>query len=303
YRAGQFTEQTDETGKVIIVTGSNTGIGKETVWELARRGATVYMGCRDKNKAEEARREIIEDTKNQNIFFIELDLGSLESIRKFVEIYKQQQDRLHVLINNAGVMLGPRKLTKEGFEWQLGVNHMGPFLLTILLIDLLKKSAPSRIINVSSIAHINGRINTQDLNSEKSYSEVGAYSQSKLANVLFTRELAARLEGTGVTANALHPGVVDTELFRNVKYIDTKVGSFVKCLVKPFIRPFIKTPKSGAQTTLFAALHPDLERVTGLYFSDCRPKNVSNRATNRETAKFLWTESEKWTGAPTGPLN
>ncbi|XP_034115648.1 retinol dehydrogenase 12-like [Drosophila albomicans] len=303
-RAGQFTEQTNEEGKVFIVTGSNTGIGKETVWELARRGATVYMGCRDKAKAEEARREIIVDTKNHNIHFIELDLGSLDSVRKFVAEYKQKQDRLHVLINNAGVMLGPRKLTKEGFEWQLGVNHMGPFLLTILLIDLLKKSAPSRIVNVSSVAHSYGRINTQDLNSEKSYSEVGAYNQSKLANVIFTRELAARLEGTGVTANSLHPGVVDTDLFRNVRFINNnKCGEALKCIAKPFIRPFIKTPKSGAQTTLYAALHPDLEGVTGLYFSDCRPKNASNAATNEETAKFLWAESEKWTGAPTAPLN
>ncbi|KAH8407344.1 hypothetical protein KR215_006701, partial [Drosophila sulfurigaster] len=323
FRNGKFTIKTNETGKVFIVTGSNTGIGKETVWELTRRGATVYMGCRDKVRAEEARREIIEDTKNQNIFFIELDLSSLDSVRKFVEVYKQKQDRLHVLINNAGVMLGPRKLTKEGFEWQLGVNHMGPFLLTILLLDLLKKSAPSRIVNVSSVAHSYGRINTQDLNSEKSYNEVKAYNQSKLANVIFTRELAARLEGTGVTANSLHPGVVDTELFRNVRFINNnKFGEYVyrkinrviimnnyftfralKCIAKPFIRPFIKTPKSGAQTTLYAALHPDLEGVTGLYFSDCRPKNASNAATNEETAKFLWAESEKWTGAPTAPLN
>ncbi|KAH8311643.1 hypothetical protein KR044_007320, partial [Drosophila immigrans] len=303
YRAGQFREHTDETGKVIIVTGSNTGIGKETVRELARRGAIVYMGCRDKVKAEEARRELIIDTKNQNIFFIELDLGSLESVRKFVETFKQQQDRLHILINNAGVMLGPRKLTKEGFEWQLGVNHMGPFLLTILLVDLLKKSAPSRIVNVSSIAHSYGRINIDDLNSEKSYSEVGAYNQSKLANVIFTRELAERLEGTGVTTYSLHPGVVDTELFRNVRFFNTKYGKPVMCLAKPFIKPFIKTPTSGAQTTLYVALHPDLERVSGLYYSDCRPKNVARAATNKETAKFLWTESEKWTGAPTDPLN
>ncbi|XP_034115649.1 retinol dehydrogenase 12-like isoform X2 [Drosophila albomicans] len=296
---GKFTVKTNETGKVFIVTGSNTGIGKETVWELARRGATVYMACRDKVRAEEARREIIEDTKNQNIFFIELDLSSLDSVRKFVEVYKQQEDRLDVLINNAGVMLGPRKLTKEGFEWQLGVNHMGPFLLTILLLDLLKKSAPSRIVNVSSVSHSYGNLNIKDLNSEKSYSEVGAYNQSKLANVLFTRELAARLEGTGVTVNALHPGVVDTDITRNIIFLKINFGKGVKYMAKPFI----KSAKSGAQTTLYAALHPDLERVTGLYFVDCKPKNVSKAATNEETAKFLWTESEKWTGAPTVLLN
>lgn len=300
FRAGQFRLQTDETGKVIIVTGSNTGIGKETVLELARRGATVYMACRDRNKAEEARREIIEETKNQNIFFLELDLASLDSVRKFVENFKREQNRLHILINNAGVMLGPRKLTKDGFEWQLGVNHMGPFLLTILLIDLLMKSAPSRIINLSSIAHTVGRINKMDLNSENSYSEVAAYSQSKLANILFTRELAARLAGTGVTANALHPGVVNTELFRNWKFINT---SFGKRLVKPLILPFVKSPRNGAQTSLFAALDPDLDQVTGLYFSDCKPKRVANAAADEETAKFLWAESEKWTGASTSQLN
>ncbi|XP_017846266.1 retinol dehydrogenase 12-like [Drosophila busckii] len=294
-RDGQYTKQTDETGKVVIVTGSNTGIGKETARELARRGATVYMACRDEQRAEQARQEIIKDTKNENVRFLELDLASLDSVRKCVAVFKLQQDRLHILINNAGLGLGPRRLTKDGFEMQLGVNHMGPFLLTMLLVDLLKKSAPSRVVNVSSRVHAYGKLKVDDLNSEKSYNETGAYNQSKLANILFTRELAKRLEGTGVTVNALHPGVVDTELYRNLKCIQNDFGQHV---VRPLMTPFVKTPKSGAQTTLYAALDPDLVNVTGLYFSDCKPKKVSAAAADEETAKFLWTESLKWTGAP-----
>ncbi|XP_034479705.1 retinol dehydrogenase 12-like isoform X3 [Drosophila innubila] len=292
-QGGKFEKKTDETGKVVIVTGSNTGIGKETVLELARRGATVYMACRDKKRAEEARLEIIKETKNQNIFFLELDLSSLESIRKFVAAFKgSKENKLHILINNAGVMRCPRMLTKDGFEMQLGVNHMGHFLLTMLLLDMLKKSAPSRIVNVSSRAHTRGEINIDDLNSEKSYHEGSAYSQSKLANVLFTRELARRLEGTGVTVNSLHPGVVATELGRHMKILNNLFGRLV---LRTMLWPFLKTPKSGAQTTLYAALDPDLNGVTGLYFSDCKPIKVAPAATDDKMAKLLWEESEKWT--------
>ncbi|XP_060655207.1 retinol dehydrogenase 13-like isoform X1 [Drosophila nasuta] len=293
-QGGKFEKQTDETGKVVIVTGSNTGIGKETVLELARRGATVYMACRDKSRAEQARLEVIRETNNQNIFFRELDLASLDSVRKFVDEFKKEQSKLDILINNAGIMHCPRMLTKEGFEMQLGVNHMGHFLLTNLLLDLLKKSSPSRIVNVSSLAHVNGTINFDDLNSEKSYSPRKAYGQSKLANILFTRELAKRLEGTNVTVNALHPGVVETELIRHVPIFNNPIFGF---LISPLIWLIFKTPKNGAQTTLYAALDPDLNGVTGLYFSDCKPKEVSAAAKDANAAKRLWEESEKWTKA------
>ncbi|KAM8714251.1 hypothetical protein ACLKA7_014394 [Drosophila subpalustris] len=297
-QGGQFKKQTDETGKVVIVTGSNTGIGKETVLELARRGATVYMACRDESRAEKARNEIIKETNNNNVFFRELDLASLESIRKFVEGFKKEQDKLHILINNAGIFRGPRRLTKDGFEMQMGVNHMGHFLLTSLLIELLKKSAPSRIVNVSSMAHTMVTLKIDDLNSEKSYNETVAYSQSKLANVMFTRELAKRLKGTGVTVTALHPGVVDTEIFRNTAILQSNI---VQYFFKPLLWPFIKTPKSGAQTTLYAALDPALEGITGEYFSDCKPKKVADAATDEKASRILWQESEKWTGAPRIP--
>ncbi|KRF98435.1 uncharacterized protein Dwil_GK28016 [Drosophila willistoni] len=287
-KEGKFTKETNETGKVVIVTGANTGIGKETVRELARRGATVCMACRDMKKCEEARQEIVDETKNNNIFTKSLDLSSLDSIRQFVKDFKAEQSKLHILINNAGIMRGPRKLTQEGFEMQIGVNHMGHFLLTNLLLDTLKASAPSRIVNVSSSVHYLGKINTKDLNSEKCYSEGGAYNQSKLANVLFTRELAKRLEGTGVTVNALHPGAVKTELGRN--------WTAGKNFVLPLISPLMKTAASGAQTTLYAALDPDLEKISGLYFSDCRPKEMAKAAKDDKTAEWLWAESEKWTG-------
>ncbi|XP_017472643.1 PREDICTED: retinol dehydrogenase 13-like isoform X3 [Rhagoletis zephyria] len=223
----RFKNAIKAENKVVIVTGSNTGIGKETARELAKRGATVYMACRDMQKCEEARDEIVLETYNKHVYCRQCDLASLESVRKFVESFKKEQQRLDILINNAGVMRCPRLLTKDGFEMQLGVNHMGHFLLTNLMLDLLKKSAPSRIVTVSSLAHTRGEINVADLNSDKSYDPGTAYNQSKLANILFTRELARRLEGTGVTANALHPGVVDTELFRHMGFFNSFFARFV----------------------------------------------------------------------------
>lgn len=295
-QGGQFRKAVSADGKVVIVTGSNTGIGKETVRELAKRGAHVYMACRNLSKCEEAREEIVVETKNGHIYCRECDLSSFESIRKFVDEFKKEEKRLDILINNAGVMRCPRSVTKEGIEMQLGVNHMGHFLLTNLLLDLLKKSAPSRIVVVSSLAHTRGEINVTDLNSEKSYDEGKAYNQSKLANVLFTRELAKRLEGTGVTVNALHPGVVDTEIMRHMGIFN---NFFSKIIVRPLIWPFLKDAKSGAQTTLYAALDPELDKVSGLYFSDCEPKEVADAGKNDDMAKWLWAVSEKWTKAST----
>ncbi|XP_073844811.1 retinol dehydrogenase 13-like [Musca autumnalis] len=291
-QGGKYTKPTKADGKVVIVTGSNTGIGKETVRELAKRGATVYMACRDMKKCEEAREEIVLETRNKYVYCRECDLASLESIRKFAETFKAEQKRLDILINNAGVMRCPRSLTKEGFELQLGVNHMGHFLLTNLLLDELKKAAPSRIVVLSSVAHTRGEINVGDLNSEKSYDEGKAYNQSKLANVLFTRELGRRLEGTGVTVNALHPGVVDTELFRHMGFFNS---FFASLIFKPLSWPFLKSPKNGAQTTLYAALDEDLATVSGKYFSDCAIKDVAPQAKDDALAKWLWAVSEKWT--------
>lgn len=180
----------------------------------------------------------------------------------------------------------PRWETKEGFEMQIGVNHMGHFLLTNLLLDTLKASAPSRIVVVSSMAHVMGSIRKNDLNSEKSYNKYMAYCQSKLANVLFSRELSKRLQGTGVTVNSLHPGVVQTELNR-YQPITSK-------LIYPFYICF-KSPKSGAQTQLTVALDPDLEKVTGKYFDNCAIKEESTAAKDDEMANWLWNTSVEWT--------
>lgn len=220
-QGGKYTKTNKIENSVVIVTGSNTGIGKETVRELAKRGAHVYMACRDMTKCEEARAEIVVESNNKYVYCRECDLASYDSIKQFVHTFKNEQKRLDILINNGGVMRCPKGVTKEGIETQLGVNHVGHFLLTNLLLDLLKSSSPSRIINVSSLAHTRGEINVTDLNSEKSYDPSKAYSQSKLANILFTRELAKRLEGTKVTVNALHPGVVDTELMRHMGIVNS----------------------------------------------------------------------------------
>lgn len=259
-QGGQFRKDHIQLdGKVVVITGANAGIGKETSIDLAKRGAKIYMACRDKERGETARQEVISASNNTNVFVRQLDLTSLDSIRQFAKDFLAEESRLDVLINNAGVMMCPKMLTKDGFEMQLGTNHMGHFLLTNLLLDLIKKSAPSRIINVSSLAHVGGKINKEDLNSEKSYNEITAYCQSKLANVLFTRELAKRLEGTGVTANSLHPGAVNTELTRHIHPI-------LMCLSKPFLPFFFKSPKSGAQTQIRLACDPELETTTGKYF-------------------------------------
>ena len=201
------------------------------------------------------------------------------------------ESQLHILINNAGVMICPKSLTKDGFEMQIGTNHMGHFLLTNLLLDLLKISTPSRIVVVSSIAHIPGYINKNDLNSEKSYNRVIAYNQSKLANVLFSNELSKKMQGTGVTVNSLHPGAVMSDLQRHVKTL--------AFLSTPLQHIFFKTTINGAQTQIMLAVDPDLENVTGKYFKDCRQASPSMKAQDDEMAEWLWKTSEEWVGLST----
>ncbi|CAH1400609.1 unnamed protein product [Nezara viridula] len=293
YCAGnKYEEPNLIENKVVIVTGANTGIGKETVRELAKRKGKIIMACRDLKLCEKAREEIVLETNNKYIYCRKCDLSSQESIRNFVEIFKKEENRLHILINNAGVMRCPPLKTKEGIEMQLGVNHMGHFLLTMLLLDVLKKSAPSRIINVSSIAHFRGRINKEDLNSEKNYDGGTAYAQSKLANILFTNELARKLEGTGVYVNSVHPGIVETEITRHMSFFNSTVSSL---FLKPILRIFLKNPVQGAQTTLYAALSPDLEGVTGKYFANCMEAKTSQEAHDEPLARWLWAVSVKWT--------
>ncbi|NXG45601.1 RDH12 dehydrogenase, partial [Psilopogon haemacephalus] len=290
---GQCKSTARLEGKVVIVTGANTGIGKETARDLARRGK-VIVACRDVAKAEAAASEIRAETGNQQVLVKKLDLADTKSIREFAEKFLAEEKELHILINNAGVMLCPYSKTADGFEMHLGVNHLGHFLLTFLLLERLKQSAPARIVNVSSLAHHGGRIRFHDLQGEKSYNRGLAYCHSKLANVLFTRELARRLQGkfalncfsfatgTKVTANALHPGSVSSELVRH---------SFVMTWLWKIFSFFLKTPWEGAQTSIYCAVAEELESVTGQYFSDCQPAYVSPRARDDETAKKLWSVS------------
>ncbi|XP_034561955.1 retinol dehydrogenase 12, like [Notolabrus celidotus] len=266
--------------KTVLITGANTGIGKETAIDLAKRGARIIMACRSAERGEAAVKEVIESSGNQNIVYMKLDLADSKSIREFAEAVNRDEPKLNILLNNAGVMVCPYGKTADGFEMQIGVNHMGHFLLTYLLLDLVKKSAPARIITVSSMAHTWGSIKLEDINSEKSYDKKAAYSQSKLANVLFTRSLARRLEGTGVTAYSLHPGVVQTDLWRHL-------SGPQKAIMK-MVSPFTKNSSQGAQTSIYCAVEPTLDKESGGYYSDCAPANCSSAAKDDVVAQKLW---------------
>lgn len=274
-------------GKVVVITGCNTGIGKETALELARRGARIYMACRDYNRCEKARQEIIYETGNNKIFNRQLDLSSLDSVREFAEQFKRDEQHLDILINNAGIMATPRKLTTDGYEQQFAVNHLGHFLLTNLLLDHLKAAVPSRIIVVSSWMYALGRIQTEDINSEKSYNDFRAYAQSKLANVLFSHKLSQMLKGSGITVNCLHPGSVQTELFRNNRFL---------AISSQLTKLALRSPRGGAQTTIYLALDPDLEGKTGGYYDRMKLQKLVAKACDNEMADWLWQKSAEMVG-------
>ncbi|XP_007247600.3 retinol dehydrogenase 14a [Astyanax mexicanus] len=280
-------------GKTIIVTGANSGIGRATAVELLRRQARVIMACRSQERAEQAAQEIRQEAgPEQGELLVKLlDLASLGSVRSFCDEIIKEEPRIDVLINNAGIYQCPYTKTEDGFEMQFGVNHLGHFLLTHLLLDLLKRSAPSRIVVVSSKLYKYADINFDDLNSEQSYDKAFAYGRSKLANLLFTLELGRRLEGTGVTVNALTPGIVRTNLGRHV---------YIPFLVKPLFSlvswAFFRTPEHGAQTSIYLACSPDVEGVQGKCFADCHEEELLPKATDEEVAKKLWDISEVMVG-------
>uniref|UniRef100_A0A3P9IAR0 Si:ch211-107o10.3 n=1 Tax=Oryzias latipes TaxID=8090 RepID=A0A3P9IAR0_ORYLA len=279
-------------GKTVLITGANTGIGKETAVDLAQRGARVIMACRDMERANKAAEDVRKRSGNGNVIVKKLDLASLESVRHLSKEVLASEERLDILINNAGIMSCPQWKTEDGFEMQFGVNHLGHFLLTNCLLDLLKKSTPSRIVNVSSLAHEKGEIYFDDINLEKDYHPWKSYRQSKLANVLFTRELAKRLEGTGVTTYSLHPGVIKTELGRH--FLPT-IPLWKRVLYKPFSF-FIKSSSQGAQTTIYCAVEEKLQNESGLYYSDCAPKTPAPQVLDDEAAKRLWDVSASMVG-------
>ncbi|KAM9816952.1 retinol dehydrogenase 13-like [Neosynchiropus ocellatus] len=287
-------------GKTVVVTGANTGIGKETARELAKRGGRIIMGCRDIEKCEAAAKEIRGSTLNPHVYACHLDLASMKSIREFADRINEKEKRVDVLINNAGIMRCPAWKTEDGFDMQFGVNHLGHFLLTNLLLDKLKESAPSRVINLSSLAHIVGKMDFDDLNWEKKkFDTKQAYCQSKLANVLFTRELARRSEGrssSGVSANALHPGIVATELGRHTGLHQSQFSSSV---LSPFFTMLVKSPEMGAQPSVYLAVAEEMEGVTGRYYDVMAEKEPAPQALDEEVARRLWEVSSRLVGLET----
>ncbi|XP_071962126.1 retinol dehydrogenase 11-like [Antedon mediterranea] len=285
-------------GKTIIITGANTGIGRETAKDLAARGAKVILACRNTEKGYSAKQYIEQTTGHKEVFVHKLDLASLASVREFVKEYKDNHDSLDILINNAGVMCCPQWETEDGFDMQFGTNHLGHFLLTNLLLDMLKESPAARIINLSSLAHIAPKqLPLDDLNFKKrSFNTITAYSESKLANVLFTKELAKRLKGTTVTSYAVHPGAVDTELLRYIT--DTwPIVRFIVPLQQLVLRTLCKTSEQGAQTTIYCAVMPGIEKESGSYYSDCALKKSSPLSYDEDLATKLWDVSCEMVGA------
>lgn len=273
------------TGKVCIVTGANAGIGKETALGLAKLGATLVMVCRDRDRGEAAQLEIKQKSGNDRVELMSCDFSSQNSIRQFARDFNERHARLDVLVNNAGVVLRERSMTEDGIESTFAINHLGYFLLTNLLLDLLKKGAPSRIVNVASTAHKYGKLDVIAWPTGRDYSAFGAYANSKLANVLFTYELARRLEGMGVTANCLHPGGVGTNLYRGLP-------KFLQALIKLVTIG----PERGARTSIYLASSPEVEGVTEKYFARRRQQKSSEASHNEEAGRRLWEISAELTG-------
>src|SRR5215467_12204786 len=274
-------------GKICLVTGSTSGIGRVTALALAKMGATVVPACRDKSKGEATRDEIKAQNGDAPVDILLADLSSQQAVRQLAQNFKDRYSRLDVLLNNAGAIFLRRSTTIDGLERTLAVNHLAPFLLTNLLLDTLKASAPARVITVSSDAHRGTAIDFDDLQGEKGYGGLRAYSQSKLATILFTHELAKRLQGTNVTANCLHPGMVATN-FGNDN------GRVLSFLVKLVMRTGI-SPEKGAETSVYLASSPDVEGVTGKYFSDCKEIRSSKESYDDLAAQRLWEVSAELT--------
>ncbi|XP_026749446.2 retinol dehydrogenase 13-like [Galleria mellonella] len=275
----------------VVVTGANSGIGREAAWEFAWRGAKVFMACRDMTRCESVRRDMVLETGNKYVYCRPCDLASTASIRQFVQRFKSEEPHLHVLVNNAAVMETPKGVTKDGFETQLGVNHMGHFLLTNLLLDTIKASAPSRVVVVTCDTHRRGAIQTADLNLDNKYEPAAAYAQSKLANLLFARELGRRMLGTGVSVAAVDPGFTDTNITRHL----AMMKSITRFLVYPIFWPVMKTAKIGSQVIVHAALDPSVADSAGDYYVDMKKAEPSKEAKDFETAFWLWRVSSKWT--------
>ncbi len=270
-------------GRTCLVTGASSGIGEETALGLARLGARVVLVCRSREHGERTQATIVEASGNRDIDLALGDLASLASIRQLAKDLLATCPAIHVLVNNAGVVNLRRTTTIDGFESTFAVNHLGPFLLTNLLLDRIRVSQPARIVNVSSNGHRFGRLDLDDLQSERRYGFMRSYGGSKLANIHFSYELARRLDGSGVTVNCLHPGAVATRLGHNN-------GRFSPALAG-LLKPFFLSPAQGAQTSIWAASAPELEAVSGCYFVKKKQVPSSPASHDESFAKRLWRES------------
>ncbi len=276
-------------GKVCLVTGSSSGIGFVTARELATLGATVVMLCRNRTKGEAVQAEIKEASGNAQVDLIVADLSELSQVRRAAHEFKQRYTQLHVLINNAGGMNAERKVTSEGLEATFATNYLASFLLTHLLLDVLLVSTPARIINVSAAGHKIGKIDFTDLQGERHYNALKAYTQSKLAQIYFTYELAERLAGTGVTVNALDPGHV-------VSHFNDSTKGLLHVIAEVIYFFDGRSAEQGAQTTLYLATESAVERVSGKYFSNCKQTPSSRRSYNVAVRHRLWNVSLALTG-------
>lgn len=274
-------------GKICMVTGASRGIGRAVALGLARRGATVILVCRDTQRGAAACDAIRGASGNQAVHLMTADLASFDSIRGLAKAYREQFHQLHVLINNAGVVKLQRAETPDGLETTFAVNHLAPFLLTHLLLPTLQRSAPSRIVNVSSVVHRWGAIDIDDLQGERRYDGDKAYNQSKLANVLFTYELARRLSGTGVTVNSMEPGMTATA-------IGSEYTGFKRFMNWAW-RPFMASPEQAADTVVFLACAAELEEVSGKHFVKRRDVRSSKASYDEALARRLWGVSERLT--------
>ncbi|XP_033735845.1 retinol dehydrogenase 14-like [Pecten maximus] len=272
------------SGKTVLITGANCGLGKATALELAKRDAKVILACRDLVKAKQAIDDIRQRTSKGELQIAKLDLSSMSSVKQFCEDINANERRLDVLINNAAVMAHPFAITEDGFEINMAVNHFGNFLMTNLLLDLLKKSTPSRIVFVSSSLHKFGKLDLKDLNSKHN----NPYADSKLANIYFARELHLKLKGTGVAVHTLSPGMVNTELGRH------RLSQVLRFCLQPLFWLFIKSPEEGCQTIVHCAVSEKLDHASGGYYANCEESKWSE--ISKQSVPELYAISEKLTG-------
>jgi NAD(P)-dependent dehydrogenase (short-subunit alcohol dehydrogenase family) len=276
-------------GKTCLITGATSGIGEETARQLAKLGATVIVHGRNEKKCVATIAEIKQQTGNDSVDYLRADLSSQKEIRKFAEQFKQKYTRLDVLVNNAGIVSMGRKENADGIEMTWAVNHLNYFLLTNCLLDVLKASAPSRVVNVASTMHTQAKLNFDDVQFKYGYNPLNAYNHSKLANILFTYELARRMQGTDVTVNALHPGGVRSNLV-------ARNGLVFKWFVQPLFNLMAISAEQGARTSVHLASSPQVQDVTGKYFGNCKEWKSSPESYDEQSQKRLWQLSEEMVG-------